>query len=39
MNFKLWPSGEFAHSFWIVLGFMVVITGALAWCFRRWGWF
>jgi len=39
MNFKLWPSGEFDHSFWIVVGFMVLITGALAWCFRRWGWF
>ncbi len=39
MNFKLWPSGEFEHAFWVVIGFMAAVTALLAWCFRRWGWF
>lgn len=39
MNFHLWPSGEFEHAFWVVIGFMADITALLAWCFRRWGWF
>ncbi len=39
MNFHLWPSGEFEHAFWVVIGFMAAITALLAWCFRRWGWF